>query len=72
MGRGPAGLYLDQLDKGTRALADNPDLGMKRDYVREGYRALFVGWHAIYYTVTPSAIHVIRVLHVQMDPDRHS
>jgi toxin ParE1/3/4 len=63
--------YLDELDTNIRLLAGNPELGSKRDYVREGYRVLFINRHAIYYTVTASAIHVIRVLHVQMDPDRH-
>lgn len=63
--------YLDELDSGIRKLADNPEIGMTRDYVRDGYRALFVGSHAVYYTVTPDAIHVVRVLHGRMDPDRH-
>jgi len=52
--------YLDELDKGIRALVDNPELGNKRDYVREGYRVPFVNRHAVYYTISPSAIHVIR------------
>lgn len=46
-------------------------MGAKRDNVREGYRVLFINSHAIYYNVTQSAIHVIRVLHGQMDPGRH-
>jgi plasmid stabilization system protein ParE len=46
-------------------------MGAKRDYVREGYRVLSINKHAVYYTVTPSAIHIIRVLHGQMDPGRH-
>ena len=58
-------------DKGIRLLADNPELGVKRDYVRDEYPVLFVARHAVYYTVTPSTIHIIRVLHGQMDPDRH-
>jgi toxin ParE1/3/4 len=63
--------YLDELDSGIRKLADDPEIGFKRDYVRDGYRALFVGSHAVYYTVTPDAVHIIRVLHGRMDPDRH-
>ena len=63
--------YLDELDRGMQALSANPDLGVKRDYVREGYRALFVNRHAIYYIVTATTIHIVRVLHGQMDPDRH-
>jgi toxin ParE1/3/4 len=63
--------YLDELDSGIRKLADNPEIGMKCDYVRNGYRVLFVGSHAIYYSVTPDTVHIIRVLHGSMDPDRH-
>ena len=63
--------YLDELDSGIRMLADNPELGAKRDYVREGYRVLSINRHAIYYAVTQTTIHIVRVLHGQMDPDGH-
>jgi toxin ParE1/3/4 len=63
--------YLDELDRGIALLADNSALGSKRDHVREGYRVLFINRHAIYYTVTTSTIRIIRVLHEQMDPDKH-
>jgi toxin ParE1/3/4 len=63
--------YLDELDSGIRQLADNPEMGAERDYVREGYRVLFINSHAVYYTVTPSAIHIVRVLHGRMDPGMH-
>jgi toxin ParE1/3/4 len=70
-GADQADKYLDELDSSIKLLADNPDLGIKRDYVSEGYRVLFVASHAVYYTVTPTTIHVIRVLHGRTDPDRH-
>jgi toxin ParE1/3/4 len=63
--------YLDELDSGIRQLADNPEMGAERDYVREGYRVLFINSHAVYYTVTSSAIHIVRVLHGRMDPGKH-
>jgi toxin ParE1/3/4 len=68
---GRADRYLDELDRGTGLLAENAELGAKRDDVRDGYRVLFINRHAIYYTVAPSTIHIVRVLHAQMDPDRH-
>jgi len=46
-------------------------LGKRCDHVREGYRALPISQHVVCYTVTASAIHVVRALHGQMDPDRH-
>lgn len=63
--------YLDELDRGISLLADNPELGVSREEVREGYRVLFINSHAIYYTITPSTIFIVRVLHEQMDPARH-
>jgi toxin ParE1/3/4 len=63
--------YLDELDEAIRLLIDNPELGANRDFVRRGYRALFVKRHAIYYTATDAEIYVVRVLHEQMDPARH-
>lgn len=70
-GADQADRYLDELDKGIQSLARKRELGAKRDNVREGYRVLFVNSHAVYYTVTPSIIQIIRVLHGQMDPERH-
>jgi toxin ParE1/3/4 len=63
--------YLDELDEAIQLLAGNPELGANRDFVRKGYRVLFVNRHAIYYTATMSAVHIVRVLHEQMDPSRH-
>jgi toxin ParE1/3/4 len=63
--------YLDELDIAIHLLADNPTLGVNRDFVRKGYRVLFVNRHAIYYRGTAAEIHIVRVLHEQMDPGRH-
>ena len=63
--------YLDELNSAIETLAVNTHRGVRRDNIREGYRALFVNRHAIYYTVTPTTVEVVRVLHGQMDPDRH-
>ena len=63
--------YLDELAYAIEQLADHPEMGEQRDYVREGYRVLLVNSHAVYYTVTLPAIHIVRVLHGQMDPSRH-
>lgn len=63
--------YLDEMGEHIKLLAKSPELGNKRYYVREGYRVLLVNSHAVYYTVTTSTIHIVRVLHGQMDPERH-
>jgi toxin ParE1/3/4 len=63
--------YLDELNEGFNLLTKNATLGLGRGYVREGYRVLFVNSHAIYYTIADSSIHIVRVLHSRMDPERH-
>ena len=63
--------YLDQLYAGMSILADNPELGVSRDEVRAGYRVLFIGSHAVYYTVTRTKVLIVRVLHERMDLGRH-
>jgi toxin ParE1/3/4 len=63
--------YLDELDDAIRLLTEHPELGVNRDFVRKGYRVLFVNRHAIYYTATNTDIYIVRVLHEQMDPARH-
>lgn len=70
-GEAQASKCLDELGSGIRKLADHPEIGVRRDYVREGCLVLFVRSHAVYYTVTPDSVHIIRVLHRRMDPDRH-
>ena len=63
--------YLDELDEAIQLLTSNTELGVNRDFVRRGYRALFVNRHAIYYTATDAEIYVVRVLHERMDPAKH-
>jgi len=70
-GKARADRYLDELDDAIQQLAATPEMGAERDDVRDGYRVVFVNSHAVYYTARPSAIHIIRVLHGQMDPYRH-
>lgn len=66
-----ADMYLDELEKAFNLLAEHPELGPSRGYVRNGYRVFAVGRHAVYYTVTDTAVRIVRVLHSQMDPERH-
>ena len=70
-GEAQAEKYHQRLDTGIRQLANHPRLGKACDDVREGYRVLFIARHAIYYTLAPGVVHIIRVLHEQMDPYGH-
>ena len=70
-GSDQADVYLDAFGAAFQELAAQPMMRAMRDGVREGYRVLFVGEHAVYYRVSVSAVRVVRVLHGRMDPLRH-
>ena len=63
--------YVDELYVAIDQLVDNPQRGVSRSSVRDGFRVLFVNRHAVYYQLTPTAVDIVRVLHAQMDPDGH-
>lgn len=63
--------YLDELEHGIGALVDNPELGVSRESVRSGYRALFIKSHVVYYIIRTDGIFIVRVLHERMDPKQH-
>jgi toxin ParE1/3/4 len=70
-GADQADSYLGELEEGIGALVDAPEMGLSRESVRTGYRVLFINNHAVYFKVMIDKIHIVRVLHGQMDPDRH-
>jgi len=63
--------YLCELEGGLRQLAEAPDGGQARDVIRAGYWSIHLGRHVAFYTFTDSTVKVRRVLHDQMDMDRH-
>jgi len=58
---------------GTRfaMLSRRPKLGAPRDDISEGYRALAVGRHLVFYKIDGNRLLVIRVLHQRMDVSFH-
>jgi toxin ParE1/3/4 len=69
-GRAQRNLYIKQLDEAFLMLAQNPNLGISCDYIRDGYRKLPQGSHIIFYKykLKPNIL-VVRVLHKSMDYD---
>jgi len=59
--------YLRQLWKNLQECADNPDIAVKADLVRKGYRKMISGSHVVYFKEIKNGIDVIRVLHQRMD-----
>ena len=63
--------YLRVVEKKLQTIAENPDIGRKREEVKEGYLSFLAGAHVIYYRKTKNYVEVIDILHQSMDPYRH-
>ena len=71
-GRAQRNLYIKQLDEAFLMLAQNPNLGISCDNIREGYRKFPQGSHIIFYKPNAqSNILVVRILHKSMDYNSH-
>ncbi len=63
--------YLDGVGARGQLLADNPDLGIKREAISEGLLSFPYENHILYYVKQPHGITIVRVLHQRMDPMKH-
>ena len=70
-GASQADTYLDGLETRAQLLADNPDLGAKRQALSEGLLSFPYESHILYYMKQPGGITIVRVLHQNMDPLKH-
>ena len=52
-------------------LADNPELGKRRDEVHKGLRVYPSGKHLVFYLTIDNGIDVVRILHGSMDTHHH-
>ncbi len=70
-GRAQRNRYLHELVGRLAWLAENPNLGRDRPELGEGYHSFAQGRHLIFYLLDPPDIHIIGILHQEMDPIRH-
>ena len=63
--------YLLQFDERFKILSANPKMGHWCDEIREGYRRFREGEHVIFYRLTEKTLDIIRVLHKNMDIEKH-
>ncbi|MCI0507989.1 MAG: type II toxin-antitoxin system RelE/ParE family toxin [Gammaproteobacteria bacterium] len=63
--------YLDGLEAQGQLLADNPDLGVKRESISEKLLSFPYESHILYYMKQSHGITIVRVLHQSMDPMKH-
>lgn len=66
-GEKQADSYFDELHEQFETLKNNPEIGISCDYIRLGYRQLHVNKHIVFYKITATHIHIIRILHERMD-----
>ncbi len=66
-----ADCYFDELNSALDFITENPDLGCACDYIREGYRQFHINSHLVFYRVTATKIHIVRVLHDSMNYTAH-
>jgi toxin ParE1/3/4 len=63
--------YLSGLDRRLREIANNPGIGRPRNEIKAGLRSILYGSHIILYFVSGEAVLVARVLHKNMEIERH-
>ena len=63
--------YLEGLESCFGLLAKQPELGRRMDTLRAGYLRFRHASHVVFYTRTDRRIHIVRVLHLRQDPERH-
>jgi len=66
-GEKQADKYYDELIVAMETIQQNPQIGIACDHVRMGYRYYRAKEHFIFYRVTKQTIHIIRILHQNMD-----
>ena len=70
-GRAQRKNYLKSIVMRFGWIAKNPLLGKIRDDIKVSYRSYQEGRHVVFYTIDGDAVHIIGVLHENMDFGRH-
>ena len=63
--------YNRVLQQGIEQIVGDPRKGRSCDQIRPGYRKYSVGSHMIFYRVVDDNVEIVRILHQQMDFERH-
>lgn len=70
-GEKQADKYFDELQVAFNLIAENPEIGVSCDYIREGYLQYHINRHVVFYRMTSDKIHIVRVLHDSMNFKTH-
>ncbi len=63
--------YRDRLEDALQTLADNPNRGRSTDEIAPGLRRWNYQSRAVFFRLEAQGILIVRVLHQQMDFERH-
>ena len=63
--------YFGLIEKSFFQLLENPYIGKARPDIGQGYRALAIEKHLIFYSVGGEFIDILGIPHVRMDVKRH-
>jgi toxin ParE1/3/4 len=63
--------YIDGLEEVAQTLAENSDAGISRENLLEGLLCFPYESHMLYYFKQSNGIAIIRVLHQNMEPEKH-
>ena len=66
-----ASQYIDALEKMAQMIADNPEIGVKRDVLSAGLLSFPYQSHILYYIKNYHGVTFVRVLHANIDPVKH-
>lgn len=63
--------YIHDIRAAIEAIASDPRRGRACDYIRSGYRKYQAGSHMLFFRIIHGGIDVVRILHQNMDFERH-
>jgi toxin ParE1/3/4 len=63
--------YIRRLYDRLEVLAARPEIGVSVDWLRPGLRRASYASHVIFYRASDRGLEVVRILHVNMDFQRH-
>jgi toxin ParE1/3/4 len=63
--------YIEALEEAAQLLANNPDIGVKRDALSPGLLSFPCQNHILYYLKNSYGVSIVRVLHASMDSLKH-
>jgi toxin ParE1/3/4 len=64
-------IYLQALYDGMELLAENPEIGHRRDDIPSGYKSLPIEKHILVFTIQGESLIIARILHQSRDMQRH-